>query len=72
MSGVLTIVGTLGSLAAGTSGVIIGISTTVAISAAVLWYSREIALWLFQAKEVKPEEKQEALIWKIWLENFAN
>ncbi|MBI2792962.1 MAG: M48 family metalloprotease [Gammaproteobacteria bacterium] len=59
MTGFLTIVGALGSLAAGTSGVLFGIGLTVATSATVLWLSREIALWLFKAKEVKPGEKPE-------------
>ncbi len=59
MTGVLTLAGALGSLAAGTSGVLFGIGLTVATSTAVLWYSREIALWLFGAKEVKPDVKPE-------------
>lgn len=59
LAGVMTMVGVLGSLVAGTTGIIAGIGLTFTISAATMWFSRELALWLMNAKEVKPEEKPE-------------
>jgi heat shock protein HtpX len=70
MAGVLTIAGALGSLAAGASGVLFGIGLTVATSSTVLWFSREIALWLFNAKEVKPEEKPEGFDLVLMVDNL--
>lgn len=59
LAGVMTMVGVLGSFVAGTAGVIGGIGLTFVISAATMWFSRELALWLMNANEVKPEEKPE-------------
>lgn len=59
LAGVMTVVGYLGSLVAGTMGVYVGLGLTFLSSAAVLWYSRELALWLMSAKEVKAHEKPE-------------
>lgn len=59
MSTLLTLAASIGSLVAGTSGLIVSLGFSAALPAVVFWFSREIAIWLMNAKEVKPGEKAE-------------
>ncbi len=59
MSTLLTLAASVGSLVAGTSGLIVSLGFSAALPAVVFWFSREIAVWLMKAKEVQPGEKTE-------------
>lgn len=56
---IITAVGFIGSLVAGTAGMIASFVTTIGLSFGVMWYSREIALWIMNAKEIKPGDEPE-------------
>jgi heat shock protein HtpX len=70
LAGVMTLIGTVGSFVAGTTGVLFSLGFTFAISAAVMWFSRELALWLMDAKEVKAGEKPEGFDLNEIIENL--
>tara|TARA_R110002110_G_scaffold404606_1_gene623134 strand:+ start:162615 stop:163673 length:1059 start_codon:yes stop_codon:yes gene_type:complete len=58
-AGILTLAGFVGSFVAAGTGIIASLALTITCSATVLWFSREIALWLMNAKEIKANEKPE-------------
>jgi heat shock protein HtpX len=59
LAAIMTAVGFVGSLVAGTAGMLASFLVTAGLSFGVMWYSREIALWLMDAKEIKPEDEPE-------------
>jgi heat shock protein HtpX len=51
-----TLAGLAGSLAGGTTGIYLSLSFTVISSLLMMYYSREIVLWIFRAKEVQQDK----------------
>lgn len=72
MSALLSLAASVGSLVAGTSGLIVSLGFSAALPAVVFWFSREIAIWLMKAKEVKPGEKTEGFDLNEIIENLRN
>lgn len=71
-AGLMTAAGFVGSFLAGMSGVYTSIALSSAFTIGLVWYSREIVLWLFGAKEVKPGENPEGFDLTQMVENLRN
>lgn len=72
MSLLLSFAGLIGSLVAGTSGLIVSLGFSAALPAVVFWFSREIAIWSMNAKEVKPGEITEGFDLNAIIENLRH
>ncbi|MBS0286899.1 MAG: M48 family metalloprotease [Proteobacteria bacterium] len=59
LAALMTMIGTIGSFVAGTSGILISTGITFGIAALSMWYARELSLWLMSAKEIAPDAKPE-------------